>query len=199
MTFTILTVCTGNVCRSPFAEVSLRRQLTDLDVRVMSAGTGALVGEPVPEQGQRLARQMGVDLSEHRGRQLLESDVREADLILALAREHRKAVVAMSPAALRRAFTVQEFARIADHFGNDVSTESDGSDSPDKDRLLQLIAFAARVRGTITPPDQPDDLDIVDPFLRSDVVYRESYGAIFSAVNSIARFLSAGSTNLDRN
>ncbi|WP_022878266.1 protein-tyrosine-phosphatase [Microbacterium sp. B19] len=200
MTFTILTVCTGNVCRSPFAEVDLERYLKDLDVRVTSAGTGALVGEPVPEPGQRLAREMGIDLSEHRGRQMLESDVQEAGLILALTREHRKAVVSTSPAALRRTFTLREFARIADHFAAEAGTTPAGDEnSSDEDRLTSLVAFSARVRGTIPPPAENEDLDITDPFRQPDSVYRESYDAISRAVESIARFLTAGSTPPARN
>src|SRR5690606_17245040 len=37
----ILTVCTGNICRSPLAETVLATRLADLDVRVHSAGTQA--------------------------------------------------------------------------------------------------------------------------------------------------------------
>ena len=41
-TLTILTVCTGNICRSPLAEVLLRQRLEPLGVRVHSAGTSAV-------------------------------------------------------------------------------------------------------------------------------------------------------------
>ncbi len=44
--FKILTVCTGNICRSPLAEGLLRKVLRGLPVEVSSAGTGALVGVP---------------------------------------------------------------------------------------------------------------------------------------------------------
>ena len=53
--FSILTVCTGNICRSPLAEGLLRMVLGGLDVTVQSAGTAALVGEPMTEQNQRIA------------------------------------------------------------------------------------------------------------------------------------------------
>ncbi|WP_254845557.1 low molecular weight phosphatase family protein [Microbacterium sp. RURRCA19A] len=190
-------MCTGNICRSPYAEVDLQRRLAGLDVRVVSAGTGALIGEPVPEPGLRLAAEAGIDLSGHRGRQIAEQDVRDADLILALTREHRKAIVAVSPAALRRTFTLLEFARIAEYFRNDASVLS-GTHATDSDRLAHLVAFAARVRGTIPPPDNPGDLDITDPFLQSDAVYRESYGTISGAVGPIAEFLIPDPTRSGR-
>ena len=44
---TILFVCTGNVCRSPMAEGIFRQVVKDRgDYRVMSAGLGAMEGQP---------------------------------------------------------------------------------------------------------------------------------------------------------
>ena len=54
MTFSVLTVCTGNICRSPLAELILAASLSDIpDVRVESAGTGALVGHGMPDPALR--------------------------------------------------------------------------------------------------------------------------------------------------
>ena len=55
MAYEVLFVCTGNVCRSPAAERLLRRDLDEMaggfgglsGVHISSAGTGALVGEPI--------------------------------------------------------------------------------------------------------------------------------------------------------
>ncbi|MCC7128594.1 MAG: hypothetical protein IT192_07250, partial [Microbacteriaceae bacterium] len=41
----ILTVCTGNICRSPLAEALLAKELKGLPVAVESAGTGAIDGD----------------------------------------------------------------------------------------------------------------------------------------------------------
>ena len=46
---TILFVCTGNVCRSPMAEVLMDRLVKDrssLSIRCLSAGLGAMDGHP---------------------------------------------------------------------------------------------------------------------------------------------------------
>ncbi|MGB3377055.1 MAG: hypothetical protein WBA87_18175, partial [Microbacterium sp.] len=56
----ILTVCTGNICRSALAESVLATRLTDLDVRVHSAGTQALVGHGMPREARALAERNGV-------------------------------------------------------------------------------------------------------------------------------------------
>ena len=60
MSFSILTVCSGNICRSPLAEQLLRVGLTDLaGVTVSSAGTIALVGEGMPAEAQALSVRYG--------------------------------------------------------------------------------------------------------------------------------------------
>src|SRR5690606_38791625 len=61
---TILTVCTGNICRSPMGEVLLHAQLRDLGVRVHSGGTHALVDHEMTEQAQQLAVVNGADAAE---------------------------------------------------------------------------------------------------------------------------------------
>src|SRR5690606_19666664 len=82
---TILTVCTGNICRSPLGEVLLRARLSDLDVMVHSAGTHALVGRGMPEQARELALRhgaSGADATGHKARLLTERLVQDADLVL---------------------------------------------------------------------------------------------------------------------
>src|SRR5690606_4076566 len=69
MPATILTVCTGNICRSPMGEILLRANLADLGVRVHSAGTHALVDHEMTEQSQQLAVRLGAteaDATAHR-------------------------------------------------------------------------------------------------------------------------------------
>lgn len=111
-----MTVCTGNICRSPMAEVLLRAALVGTGIRVHSAGTHALVDEAMTPQALQLALSNGADASgadAHRARLLTEPLLAETDLVLTMAREHRSAVVQMAPALLHRTFTVREFARLA--------------------------------------------------------------------------------------
>jgi len=48
----VLTVCTGNICRSPFLERALQAELDRSwgrgEIEVASGGTGALAGSPPP-------------------------------------------------------------------------------------------------------------------------------------------------------
>ncbi|WP_336112732.1 low molecular weight protein-tyrosine-phosphatase [Streptomyces sp. PTD9-10] len=80
----VLTVCLGNRCRSPFAEIVLaRRGGADLEVR--SAGLiGKWQGEPADKSMVNAARRLGHDLTEHRGQQITLDMVDWADSILAM-------------------------------------------------------------------------------------------------------------------
>ena len=100
----ILVVCLGNVCRSPVAEFLFRRDLGDRDIRVSSAGLGALVGSPMEENAIALLKERGIDATEHRARQLEPSMLREADLILAMERRHLNSLVRLAPEASGKAF-----------------------------------------------------------------------------------------------
>ena len=74
--FRVLIVCSGNTCRSPLAEAYLRAALgADRDrVQVVSAGTGALDGQPATGPAIEVARRDGVDLAGHRSRRLRIAD-----------------------------------------------------------------------------------------------------------------------------
>jgi protein-tyrosine-phosphatase len=86
----LLFVCTGNTCRSPFAEGVARAARPDLDVA--SAGVNAFEGQPCPEDAISVAADLGVDLSAHRSRQLNDAAVACADVIVAMSPEHARAV-----------------------------------------------------------------------------------------------------------
>src|SRR6476619_730650 len=91
-TFSILTVCTGNVCRSPAVERLLARDLGPT-VGVSSAGTHALVGQPIAQPMARLLRDNGIEAQAFTARRLTETLVKDADLVLTLTRAQRGFVV----------------------------------------------------------------------------------------------------------
>jgi protein-tyrosine phosphatase len=111
----ILVVCLGNVCRSPVAEFLFRRELGDRDIRVSSAGLGALVGQPIDENAAALLKDSGVDATEHRARQLEPTMLREADLVLAMERRHMNSMVRLAPEASGKVFLFDKW-----HAGGDV-------------------------------------------------------------------------------
>jgi protein-tyrosine phosphatase len=175
--FSILAVCTGNVCRSPAAERLLANQLGP-SVSVSSAGTHALVDHPISEPMAVLLRQAGVDPEPFQGRRLSEQMLKEADLILTMTLAQRGLVVELCPSAVRRTFTLREFARLMSWV--DPSVLPSGTTA---DRLRAAIPLAAAERGKARGPANEDD--VIDPFRLSNAVYGHSFAQIASAVDSI--------------
>ncbi len=97
----ILVVCTGNICRSPMAAALLGHNLASHNpaVEVQSAGLAALVGYPADSLAQELLWERGIDLSDHRARQLTAAMIMDADLVLAMETAQVKMVSTWTPAA----------------------------------------------------------------------------------------------------
>jgi protein-tyrosine phosphatase len=100
----ILTVCVGNICRSPMAEAELatRLRVRGVEAVVESAGLGALTGKQADPMARELMLARGIDISGHRARQLTPDLVRSFELILVMELEHQRAVEGMLPTARGR-------------------------------------------------------------------------------------------------
>lgn len=83
----ILTLCIGNICRSPLAQVLLARELPQHTV--VSAGLGALVGNPADATSVQIALENGLDLAAHRAQQVSGWMCQQADLILVMEQSHK--------------------------------------------------------------------------------------------------------------
>jgi len=123
----ILFVCTGNICRSPFAEGLLKRlaQKNGLDDLVAdSAGLLALPGNSATGLAQKVAAEYDVDLSRHIAKSAKEDIVNRSDLILVMENSHVKNLLDAFPEAEDKVFLIRRFARfgskdrgIADPYG----------------------------------------------------------------------------------
>jgi protein-tyrosine phosphatase len=170
--FTILFVCTGNLCRSPMAEriaiAELRARFGPMAARfpVASAGTHAVVGAPMEPEAAAVLIERGLRAEGFVARELSAELVAESDLILCAAREHRSAVVTINPRALRRTFTLREFHRLA----ASVSPRDIGRSDP-ADALASLMRAAIQRRG-VDPTARPGDDDIPDPIGRPISAFR---------------------------
>ena len=161
MAFSVLHVCTGNICRSPMAERLTVLGLAErglTGVEVGSAGTWGHEGSPMEPDALTTLAEYGVDGADFRARELVAEHVVAADLVLGATREHRAAAVVLQPRAAARTFTLREFARLVSAVDPGVLPDGDVGE-----RARALVAAAARQRGLV-PPQHPRDDDLSDPY-----------------------------------
>jgi len=161
---------------------------------VGSAGTRALVGQPMTREAAEQVSEYGTTPTPHRARQLTAELVQAADLILTASRDHRAEVVSLAPSASRRTFTLREFTRIvhsvADRESGEPHTPEAEAGSP-RAALRSYVDRMAANRGYAQPPARAIDDDIDDPYQQSKQVYRRSAGIIHEAVTTITAGLAS--------
>jgi len=98
MTYRVMTVCTGNICRSPMAEVVLRARLAaaGLADEVLVDSTGVSDeerGNPIDPRARRALVAHGYDGGDgHRARQVEAAELRRRDLVLPMTALHARAL-----------------------------------------------------------------------------------------------------------
>ena len=160
----VVFVCTGNICRSPFAEryARLVSERAGHHHRFSSVGVGAVVGAPMEELMAGHLAQLGGDSSSFAARQLDHATTQDADILLALESTHRRAVIAELPALHDKTFVLRTAARTASFA------------PPGVDRLEFVLAQRPRpVRGD----------SIADPYTRGPKAARRAAAQIVDAID----------------
>jgi len=106
----VLFVCSGNICRSPFADGYLQHVLADSNLtRVGSAGTLGIEASPASPETVRLAKDAGFDLTRHRSRGITLDLLDDADWVLVMESAHRRTLQARYPEALHKVHLLSEY------------------------------------------------------------------------------------------
>jgi protein-tyrosine phosphatase len=112
----IMTLCIGNICRSPLAQVLLARELPAH--QVWSAGLSALVGAPADPLSVQIAQEQGLDLTSHRAQQVTSFMCQQAELILVMEQSHKSQLEQIYPQVRGKVFRLGQFGQfeIADPY-----------------------------------------------------------------------------------
>ena len=141
----VLCVCTGNTCRSPMAEVMLKKRLADSQgysidqlrengIMVMSAGVHAMPGSGASHEAEQVVADRDLDLSGHVTRPVDNQLVRFADQIWTMTRAHRDVIVNHWP-------EVADRVQVLDPGGGDVSDPIGGSTAEYRQCAEQIDKF----------------------------------------------------------
>ena len=92
----IMFICSGNTCRSPLAEGLFKKYLKDnniTDIEVGSAGVGAFPGDAVSINSILVAGSRGIDISEHRARNVNPEHLTTTDLFFCMSDSHKQVLL----------------------------------------------------------------------------------------------------------
>ena len=165
----VLFVCTGNICRSAYAE-TVARYLAGVEAEVVfsSAGTHGLRAHPMsPEMAVHLPD--GAECGGFASRRITPEIVAYADLILTSEAAQRTYLIEDHPAAFRRILTLGQFAEATER------TEARG-------RALVDEIFRMR------PPTRPRH-DIADPYRRGRAANEQAAAQITRLLESVVPVL----------
>ena len=106
--YTVMTVCTGNICRSPMAEIILRaefesRGIGEDRVRVLSSGVSdEEYGHPIDPRAVRVLRADGYEIPTHHfAHRVTREEIEETDLFLPMTASHMRALLRQLPSSKR--------------------------------------------------------------------------------------------------
>ena len=168
----VLFVCTANICRSPFLELTARALAgEDSGVKFSSAGTHGYDAQPMnPEMVATLADTSADDFA---SRPLTPAILQEADLVLTAEARHRSFILDEFPQHFRKIFTVGQFAAtVAEH----------------PDLTGRELVTAAAGRRTAPRPEH----DIADPYRRGEAAARTAADTMTEMVSVIVPRLATG-------
>jgi sulfate adenylyltransferase len=168
----VLFVCTANICRSPYMELTARHLAgNDPTLEFASAGTHGFTDEPMNQPMVDVLQPGTTGHDDFRSRRLTSAELEWADIVLTAEASHRQFILDDNPALFRKVFTLGQFIEAVADIGAGIHGR-------------ELLGELQRRRGPATA-----DLDVADPYRRGDKAAR-------TAADHIDRLLRAAVTAL---
>jgi protein-tyrosine phosphatase len=168
------------------AAALLARRLEDAGVKAVVSSAGLLFdGKPATDHGQAVMAGRGLDTSGHRSRKIGADIVKDADLVIGMARSHVREAVALAPESWQRAFTLKELVR------RGVERGGRAPDEPLADWLARLHA-GRRLPDLLGDSDADD---VADPIGRPLKSYERTAVELDDLTARLARLLGSGSAS----
>lgn len=165
-------VCTGNICRSAFAEEFSRQCMTGATREFASAGVGAVVGSGMDRTMFEAAHEVGLIGSDHVARQLTGRMLREAAVVIVFDQCHLEWITREFPEYLPRTFMIGHLVRVLRELPKGARVEPD-----------QLGAVMR------TMPLDPEADRVSDPYMRGPEAARAAVDEIVDALTVIGPVL----------
>ena len=169
--YRVMTVCTGNICRSPMAEIVLRDRLDSagLGDRVEVASSGVSDeehGNPVDRRARAVLAAHGYPTGDgHRARQVTAHDLATHDLLLPMTAQHAR--------RLRR--------------------EADGAGGPTPSGLAEIRMYRSfdPDAPVVEPGGDEHVLDVEDPWYGDDAGFETCLAEIEAAADGVVEHVRA--------
>lgn len=95
-----MTVCTGNICRSPMGEYLIKQAAAQAGLAVEVASSGISneeEGNPIDRRAKKVLDELNINTGSHRAQQFTRADFDRYDLLLAMDTNHYRALKRLAP------------------------------------------------------------------------------------------------------